>query len=47
VKNGKVTNGTKDTINHAKRANKKVVIISWYIYIYIYVYEWSYKWKVN
>jgi len=28
VKSGKVTNGTKDTINHAKRANKKVVIIS-------------------
>ena len=37
IPEGYKSNGTLDTINHAKKLNKKVVILDWFdIYIYIY-----------
>ena len=37
IKDGVLTSGTGNTVKHAKKHNKKVVFISWYIYIYIYM----------
>ena len=47
ITNGELTSGTENAINHAKKHGKKVVFISWYIYIYIYMNGVTYGKQIN
>ena len=47
VKDKEITSGTQNAVNHAKKHKKKVVFISWYIYIYIYMNGVTYVKQIN